>query len=194
MFNAFKYNPDLEEISLNITETLTLLYRSGRKEEAQKIAANWAEQNPRNIYATHINAVFKGENIAPDKIFTQKFFDHFADTYELVLQNVGYQLPRNFRNLAGDVKGTIVDLGCGSGLVGEALKTPQNKIIGVDLSPEMLKLAQSKNAYDRLVSQDIISFLQTGLPADQRRRRLLLLWVPRRRYQALHSSPPDFLC
>lgn len=166
LFNAFKYNPDLEEISLNITETLTLLYRSGQKEEAQKIAANWAEQNPRNIYATHINAVFKGENIAPDKIFTQKFFDHFADTYELVLQNVGYQLPRNFRNLAGDVKGTIVDLGCGSGLVGEALKTPQNKIIGVDLSPEMLKLAQNKNAYDRLVSQDIISFLQTGLPAD----------------------------
>lgn len=166
LFNAYKYNPALEEISLNITETLILLHRSGKIEEAQKIAANWAEQNPQNIYATHINAVFKGENIAPDKIFTQKFFDHFADTYELVLQNVGYQLPRNFRNLAGDVKGTIVDLGCGSGLVGEALKSPQNQIIGVDLSPEMLKRTQNKGVYASLVSRDITDYLQTELPAD----------------------------
>ena len=164
LFNALKHAPGKEEISLNIMETLVSFYRSGKSEDARKIAANWAAQSPDNIYARHIDAVFKGENIALDKVFIQKFFNHFADTYELVLQNVGYQLPRNFRR--GDVKGTIVDLGCGSGLIGEALKTPQNQIIGIDLSPKMLALAKKKNIYAALVENDITDYLQNNLPPE----------------------------
>lgn len=100
------------------------------------------------------------------KFLFKSFFNHFADTYELVLQNVGYQLPRNFRSLAGDVEGTIVDLGCGSGLIGEALKTPQNQIIGIDLSPKMLALAKKKNIYAALVENDITDYLQNNLPPE----------------------------
>ena len=207
LFNALKHAPEKEEISLNIMETLVSFYRSGKSEDAKKIAANWAAQYPANIYARHIDAVFKGENIALDKVFIQKFFNRFADTYELVLQNVGYQLPRNFRSLAGDVKGTIVDLGCGSGLIGEALKTPQNQIIGVDLSPKMLALAKSKNIYAALIESDITDYLQNKLPPEtaliaaadvfcylDNPERIIRLCTPHRLIFSIETSAetPDF--
>ena len=64
-----------------------------------------------------------------------------------------------FRRIAGNVEGRLADLGCGSGLVGLALKTPQNQIIGVDVSAQMLAKAAEKNVYDELVKDDLIHFL-----------------------------------
>ena len=37
-----------------------------------------------------------------------------------------------------------LDLGCGTGLIGEALKNDRNKLIGVDISQKMLNIAKNK--------------------------------------------------
>ena len=102
-FNAFLKEPDKEEISVNIAETLTLLHYQD-KEKAEKIAANWLEKAPDNVFARHLNAAFKGDNCENNQIFAQKLFDNFADTYEMVLGRIGYDTPRKLRDLTGHVE------------------------------------------------------------------------------------------
>lgn len=158
-FNAFTKAPEKEEYSLNIAETLTLLYYRDA-DTAAAIAANWQAQAPQNAFAARINAAFKGELNEDNQIYTQKLFDNFADNYELVLANIGYELPRRFRAITGDVKGTVVDLGCGSGLVGVAYKTDFTDLVGVDISEKMLEKAAEKHCYRSLIKEDILTFCQ----------------------------------
>ena len=165
-FNAFSKNETQEEYQVNIAETLTLLYYQN-PEEAKKIAANWLKQAPQNPFAKHIKAALNGEKSETDQIYTQKLFNNFADNYELVLARIGYQLPRRFREITGPVEGTLVDFGCGSGLIGVAYKTDFTHLIGVDLSEKMLSLAEEKSCYERLVREDIITFGTRELPIIQ---------------------------
>lgn len=164
-FNAYHLNPEIEAFSVNIAETLVLLFRKN-KELATKIAENWVKGSPENVFARHVDASFKGESLEDTKVYCQKLFDNFADNYELVLKRVAYSLPSRIRDLAGNVKGTIIDLGCGSGLVGQALKTAENQIIGVDLSKNMLDLAKKKKVYQKLVKGDIVAYMQSRPIAD----------------------------
>ena len=55
----------------------------------------------------------------------------------------------------------ILDLGCGTGLCAELFKPLAKKIVGVDLSSNMLQVAKEKYLYDELVLADANEFLQT---------------------------------
>ena len=158
-FNALSRDKTKEEYSVNVAETLVLFYRQD-KETALKVAENWLKNMPDNPFAQRVCASFKGEKLENNQIFAEKLFDNFAGNYELVLEKINYSLPRRIRDLAGNVKGTIVDLGCGSGLIGQALKNAQNQIIGVDISRNMLHLAAEKGVYKQLVKGDITAFCQ----------------------------------
>lgn len=57
-------------------------------------------------------------------------------------------------------RGPVLDAGCGTGLVGAALRC--DPVDGVDLSPEMLQMAKSKAAYRNLDEAD----LNRRLPFD----------------------------
>lgn len=159
-FNALHYAPDMEEISLNIVETLVLLARDN-KDKAIQIAANWLKSYPDNLYAEQINHALRGEKFANNNHYTEVLFNAFADNYELVMQNLDYSAPAALAKLKGSITGRVADLGCGSGLVGQAVKSVQNQIIGVDISAKMLSLAAAKNIYDELIKMDIIEFLKT---------------------------------
>ena len=161
-FNAFFKNPTSEDIALNIVETLTLLYHQD-KEKAIKIAQNWQDKAPNNIFAQQINAAFNGETSENNQIYIQKLFDHFADNYEVVLRRIGYLTPRKLRDITSHVEGTLVDLGCGTGLVGEAYQAALTKLIGVDISEKSLTHARNKNIYQELIKDDILHFCQTKL-------------------------------
>ena len=77
------------------------------------------------------------------------------------MQNLGYSAPLAVGRIAGHLEGRLVDLGCGTGLTGLAVKTPENTLIGVDLSEQMLSIAAQKNIYAELIKSDIIAFLKT---------------------------------
>ena len=50
----------------------------------------------------------------------------------------------------------VLDLGCGTGLVGEALARKGFKnIVGLDISPEMIKQAAAKGVYAQFVEHDL---------------------------------------
>ena len=81
----------------------------------------------------------------------------------MVLRRIGYLTPRKLRDITSDVKGTLVDLGCGTGLVGVAYQTSRTKLIGVDISEKSLTQARNKNIYQELIKDDILHFCQTKL-------------------------------
>ena len=55
--------------------------------------------------------------------------------------------------------GSILDLGCGTGLVGLELKNNCNYIEGIDLSSAMIVKAKQKGIYDKLVTTNILDYL-----------------------------------
>lgn len=158
-FNAFSLKPDLEEISVNLAETLTILAESNQ-DEAVKIAENWGKTAPDNVFATHTLNALKGEKSGDTQGYSERLFDNFADNYELVVKNIGYAVPMAMGRIAGIIKGSVVDLGCGTGLVGEVIKNSEVHLTGVDISQKMLDEAQKKGLYEALVKADAVQFLQ----------------------------------
>lgn len=59
-------------------------------------------------------------------------------------------------------EGDVVDLGCGSGLVGPALKTFGKPLTGIDTSPAMLEEAQARGCFDSLHRMDIADWSPQG--------------------------------
>jgi predicted TPR repeat methyltransferase len=59
-------------------------------------------------------------------------------------------------------KQDILDAGCGTGLSGVALRPLARSLTGLDLSPAMLRLAKARGLYDRLIEDDLMTFLAAG--------------------------------
>lgn len=55
--------------------------------------------------------------------------------------------------------GEVLDLGCGTGLSGEAIRPAARTLVGVDLSPAMVRKARAKRIYDELHVGDLVAWL-----------------------------------
>jgi predicted TPR repeat methyltransferase len=62
--------------------------------------------------------------------------------------------------------GSVLDLGCGTGLSGAAFRPFCDWLIGVDISPGMVEQARAKGLYDRLVVSDLLEFLASEAGAQ----------------------------
>ncbi len=83
---------------------------------------------------------------------TQKIYADWADTYTSDVTKWGYATPARIalalRQSGANVEKPVLDFGCGTGLSGLALKSVGFDVIdGTDISPEMLKQAESCGAY-----------------------------------------------
>src|SRR5262249_30421251 len=64
--------------------------------------------------------------------------------------------------------GSMLDLGCGTGLAGAAFRPYVDWLVGVDLSPGMIEKARAKGLYDRLTEGDLNDFLVAEAEAQAR--------------------------
>ncbi len=118
--------------------------------------------------------------LQPDEIppqapppFVRELFDHYAQDYDVHMQkSLHYQVPQVLRELIEPYRDTlpvhpvILDLGCGTGLVGEYFKDLSAQLIGVDLAPQMLAKASARGLYTTLHTADILSYLQQSNAAS----------------------------
>ncbi len=66
-----------------------------------------------------------------------------AELYDL---DSGWSVDREFYlNLAGSTPKRILDLGCGTGLLGDALAARGHEVTGVDPAAAMLEVARRRN-------------------------------------------------
>ena len=145
-------------VALYIATTLNVAAQG--REKAQEIAKNWLKSYPNNIFARHFNQ----EDV--DKEYASKLFDNFASTYEKTLNKIKYNIPNELKKILNSPKGLIIDLGCGTGLVAQELKSADNTFIGIDISPAMLKIAETKKLYKELICTDITNWLKKSLPQN----------------------------
>ena len=101
-------------------------------------------------------------NYSNFSILEQKeVYRNWADTYdEDLIGEFGYVAPeeavRKLTKFLPDRDSLILDLGCGTGLVGRLLKNEgYGTIDGIDLSPEMLEKARSLGVYRSLFEEDL---------------------------------------
>lgn len=96
----------------------------------------------------------------------QALYRDWAQSYDAGFANaMGYQLPahvaRSFAELGG--AGPVLDIGAGTGLLGEHLQSLGNwEIDGLDLSAEMLREAARKGHYRDTFVADLTQSLQLG--------------------------------
>ena len=145
-----------------------VLRHQGRFAEAKESFMRLVELEPDNPVASHFVAACDPEH-SPDRAgsdYVRQVFDEFAETFETHLGQLGYDAPqwigRVVQELVPDSGPTlaILDMGCGTGLCGSFLKPGAKHLVGVDLSPGMLKQAEAKGVYDDLVESDLIDYLR----------------------------------
>lgn len=109
--------------------------------------------------------------------FVRNMFNLYAPNFEkLLTENFHYRAPgvlhelltqsavASVRNIKKE-KQRILDLGCGTGLMGVLLKPYAERMVGVDLSANMLARAAEKGIYDETHRADLQAYT-AGMPAN----------------------------
>ena len=96
--------------------------------------------------------------------YVRTLFDQYAPRFDRALEDLGYRAPALLRDAVtaeagGRRFGTMLDLGCGTGLAGVAFRPHVDRLVGVDLSSKMIEEARGKGAYEVLTVGDIVQFL-----------------------------------
>lgn len=168
---AISANPKLALAHHNLGIALK---KQGCKEEAARCFAMVVELEPGNEIARHLLSSVTGGN--PDRApshYVEALFDKHADTFDTHLVNtLRYGLPLKIAAIARHEltvplgEWDVLDLGCGTGLVGEALTDSCRCLVGVDLSRKMLDKANGRGLYQRLVHSDLQPMLKSEAPAS----------------------------
>lgn len=88
--------------------------------------------------------------------FVETLFDQYASEFETaLLDKLDYRAPQLLANGLTAPYGRVLDLGCGTGLMGVELRAGADELEGWDISAEMLREAEAKGIYDRLEKRDL---------------------------------------
>lgn len=102
--------------------------------------------------------------------YVRALFDEYAIRFDRHLRaSLAYRAPELLHDAvrrACSVRlrpfrfGDVNDLGCGTGLAGEAFRPQSRRLTGVDLSPAMVKRAEGKRLYDELAVGPLLPWLE----------------------------------
>ncbi len=143
----------------------------GADASAASVYAKYLELEPEDTAGAQAFIAARAAGTTPSahsKTYVRKLFDEYAQTYDEHLAHLESHGPELVeRALRGwmDSRGPqldMLDLGCGTGLVGVAVADRVRKLVGVDLSTGMLERARARGIYHELVALDIVAYLQRG--------------------------------
>jgi predicted TPR repeat methyltransferase len=141
--------------------------------------ARTADPQDRHGASLHLMRLGARPAAAMPEGYVRALFDGYAPSFDQALrQGLGYCGPEL---LHGAIEatgrplkfGSLLDLGCGTGLGGEVFRPFCDWLVGVDLSRVMLSKAREKGLYDRLAEADVRGFLD-GEAAAQTRYHFIL--------------------
>lgn len=144
-------------------------YELGRVDEAIALFEKWLLVEPDNPIALHLLTAYRGRQVPEQcsRQYIEQTFDGFANNFENVLGRLKYCGPQLVRDYLGMLHVpvaslSVLDLGCGTGMVGEAVKHYAHQIVGIDLSQTMLHHAAAKEVYRELHKSDIADYLSAS--------------------------------
>ncbi|MBC5765068.1 methyltransferase domain-containing protein [Ramlibacter albus] len=115
--------------------------------------------------AQYFLRALRGESVDDmPRAFVENLFDKYAVRFdEHLVQALNYQAPAVLAQHLATLDRRferVLDLGCGTGLVGRIAKAIMLHIEGVDLSMGMLQKAAESGTYEKLVHGDIVEYLR----------------------------------
>jgi predicted TPR repeat methyltransferase len=116
--------------------------------------------------AVRLAALGQGETPASaGDAYVATLFDQHADAFEdILVRQLQYGVPaliaERLAEIAPGPYRRMLDLGCGTGLAGEALADRAETIIGVDLSEGMIEICFDKGVHDQLFIGEAVGFLE----------------------------------
>lgn len=161
-------HPDDTVSEINYGMALSAL---GRNDEAVALLERTRQREPGNAIAAFYLASFRGETPAsqPPEL-VQGIFDGYADNFDhQLVGQLKYRVPRRVAEIIrarGLDRFDLLDLGCGTGLMGVYLGKASGKFVGVDLSPRMLEQARRHKIYSELKQGDLLATLSETAPAS----------------------------
>ncbi len=144
----------------------TVFLHQGDKSKALEHYRRAYTLEPGNKTAEHMIAALSNQTLekgAPAE-YTRALFDQYAYSYDKqVKEKLKYRVPQLLREAITPFLPNhpmdILDLGCGTGLCAPLFADVTSKIVGVDLSPNMIEVARSLGGYNKLIVSDILSYL-----------------------------------
>ena len=151
-----------------------LSHKTGDKKKAESFYRKLVRLNPEHTAAKHMLNALSGKTSETAPIdYVESIFDNYAANFEQSLVNeLSYKTPALLRQryetiFPGDSRTSCLDLGCGTGLAGMEFSAFCNRLTGMDISAEMLAVAEEKEIYNELVKTDILDyFTQMSEPVD----------------------------
>jgi predicted TPR repeat methyltransferase len=130
--------------------------------------------DPTDRQGAALNLQLIGKAPASDALpsaFVETLFDHYAGSFdESLVDRLGYRLPelldQAIRTARPGRFPLALDLGCGTGLMGQRLRPIADRLEGYDISAGMLKQARAKGVYDFLGKADLRDFSYAGPKAE----------------------------
>lgn len=144
-------------------------HERSRRKKALGYYKRFLELEPDDAEAKHMIAALGGRKApkhAPDDYVRNQFDSYAEDFDKSLVDELEYQGPELTMKALGKVwpedapPADVADLGCGTGLMGVRIKPHARTLIGVDLSPKMIKEARKRRIYDRLETGEITKFLR----------------------------------
>ncbi|MBX2830161.1 MAG: methyltransferase domain-containing protein [Rhodospirillales bacterium] len=165
---AIEYDPDWDEAHFTLGD---IYERANDPEKAIEAFRQYLILDPidrmgAEVRLTLLGAAAMRDRLPPD--YVRALFDDYAPRFESSLRDrLAYRGPELLleavRPYLGAMSGPVdvLDLGCGTGLVGDVFAGNFDAIDGIDLSPRMINRARAKGLYRTLVAGDI-----TDMPDD----------------------------
>lgn len=156
-------SPNIPDINVDIG---LICLQTGKNKEAAEYFREACRISPSSIKGAYFLEIAEG--CIPEKDLTLKYseseFNGYAATFEKsLIEKLQYTLPFKIHDTLKQICGvdfhfeSVVDLGCGTGLAGEALRKVANRLTGIDISGKMIEIAKSKNCYDQLYCGDLVT-------------------------------------
>jgi len=143
------------------------MMRLGRIAEATGAYRAVLAVNPDEPSAAHLVAALTGENTTTAPAgYVRALFDDTATKFETHLRGLDYSAPTTIRRCletaAESPLSRLLDIGCGTGMVGAEVRPLTAELCGVDLSSGMIAQAREQGHYDHLHVADVVDYLRAA--------------------------------
>ncbi len=145
----------------------------GRRDEATEAFRRALEADPSDMLGAAARLSLLGGAKTPDALpraYVTRLFDSYARRFDAhVVGALAYRGPHLIVAALDDAApgrrfAKALDIGCGTGLMGAAVRDRVARLEGVDLAPAMIAKAREPGLYDALEAGDAVRRLQNSPP------------------------------
>jgi predicted TPR repeat methyltransferase len=145
----------------------SVLVQAGRVDEAKQAYHSALTLNPA-LEEARYNLAALGDMEPPPATpypYLLRLFDCYAPSFDQhLVEALEYVVPEKLYEAVlaarpGAAALDAIDLGCGTGLVGQHFRRVASRLTGIDISARMLQCAERRKIYDQLVLGDYVRYL-----------------------------------